>query len=143
MDRLKLSLQGLAAGTEMTISLGDMQSRFTDAAKQVVSPLDDKSINRWLAANGFTDSRVAERAADVLTAVRELIDGQAGGFSPADPFNQRVTAHPATPPFTVYRPTRFTPLIPWAIGGATWLIGAGVVVLVGRRVQSRRDADQT
>ena len=148
MNQLKLSIQGRPVGNMMSVELATNQARFTDGSgNAVVAPLDAKSIERWLAAGGFTNPRMAERSTDVLMAVNEMTSGQGRGFSrfapdPGAGGIQRITAHPATPGFTTFRPTRFTPFVPWAVAAIVWLIGAGVVVLVARRVQSRRNADQ-
>ena len=139
---------GLSSGGPLTIDLVSSQASYFDATeKRFSGPFDEKLITAWLNANGFTDPLVAERAKDVLPLINEIPAGAGGNFTyaaqdPARGNMHLITAHPATPPFTVYQHFAWTKFIPLIVSSAAVLGGIPVVILLGKRIQSRENADQ-
>jgi hypothetical protein len=153
---MTLTLGGKRGSGVMTVDLmippgslpgsrGPRNAQFTDAAgKTAAAPLSADFIASWFTANGVTDPAVAERSADVLSAIDEMDNGGGAkfsnfGFNPQRRMNE-VTAHPAPPPFTFPRTTQWTNVVPIACAFLLWLLGLPLAL---RRPRSQRPPPRT
>ena len=128
------------------VDLATGEARFSDSAGTLIKgPFDAAFIAQWINACGMNHPAVAERAQDIFAAIDEMTAGGGAGFSQYSPNPSRsmqpdVTAHPASPPFVVPRPTPFGQALPFVLMGSFWLLGLPFILRPWRRKADRAPA---
>lgn len=117
-----------ASMNPMDVDLATGNGKFTDRmGRTVAGAFNAKFIEQWLNAFGFIDPRIAERADDLITAIKDMDTASSPGFLKLANDPQRgnlpsITAHPSFM-FTRTEPSGISMVAPVALTALIWLIG--------------------
>jgi hypothetical protein len=130
--------------SHMDVQLPARTYTFTDhTGKRVSGKFDAKAIETWLNDGGFTDARVADRAADIAAAVDEMGTPAGKGFTHFAPDHNGTPLGVAHPTFTVNfpQPNELTTLSGVGLFVLLWL--AGLPLILRQRSGTRRPGRAT
>jgi hypothetical protein len=130
---LFLTTGGSAAGPPISMDVRLPARTFSyraSANRMVTGQFDAAAIEKWLNMQGFTDPRVADRAADILAAVNEMGTPAGGDFThflPARAYPHPGIAHP-TVTNTRTQPNELTTVVPIVLFILIFLAGLPIVL---------------